>query len=87
MRVFPLFWSSSYDYTDFIRHDNRVAAETTSVKTAAAETAAAETAAAETAAAETAAAETAAAETAADTGPEIVPFPGEMLEPELHLPS
>ena len=57
---------------------------------AAAETAAtAETAAAETAAAETAAAETAAAETAAaaDTGPENVPFPGEMLEPELHLPA
>ena len=55
---------------------------------AAAETGvAAKTTAAETAAAETAAAETAAAETAADTGQENVQFSGEMLEPELHLPS
>ena len=38
-------------------------------------------------AAETTAAKTAAAETAAVEGPENVSFPGEMLEPELHLPA
>ena len=71
------------------RGGGRAAATTeTSAETGvAAETTAAKTAAAETAAAETAAAETAAAETAADTGPENVPFSGEMLEPELHLPA
>ena len=51
--------------------------------------AAAEAAAAEKgASAETAAAETAAgAEAAAAAGPENVPFSGEMLEPELHIPA